>query len=111
MILNSKSKYSQIKKYFEEQLEQDALPKTLNSRGRYYRALPETVALNIAQIDKEIEEKTAKLNRPLKESDLSHPALAAKTHLVKIFEYLQNKSEWNKTLAEANDSLLNKGLH
>jgi hypothetical protein len=111
MNLTKESRYSEIKGYFEKQIEDNALPKTLNSRSRYYRAVTETVKLYIAQIDNEIVDKKQKLGRALKEKDLSHPALAAKANLLKLYEDLQNKAEWNKTLAEANEGILNKGLH
>lgn len=77
--------FEELKSYFKDA----DLPKTLDSNDIFYRDVKHTVDLYIFQIEEEIRKKGIESIKD------SYMAKAAKRNLMKIYEDLKVKSNWN----------------
>ena len=85
--LNSISTMSEIKKWYDENIE--FLPNTLESEFKYYSNLKETIDLYFYQIKEEIKRLGAE---NIKKSSI---AVSAKKNLFTIYLDLQNIEKWD----------------
>ena len=100
MEITKETTYSELKKWFLEQLEKKALPVTLDNNHCYYTNVESSVKMYIEIIDTEFEEKGAK---SIKTSTV---ARAYKNNLFNLYVALQDKSRWNapmKRIDEINE--------
>ena len=100
MEITNKTSYSDLKKWFLEQLEKNVLPVTLDNSFCYYSHVESTVKMYIEIIDNEFEEKD---DKSIKTSKV---AIAYKNNLYSLYVALQDKSRWNapmKRIDEINE--------